>query len=182
MRSGGVGSDATVVGRGPVASSGCVGRCASTTQWNVPGGCGPYGELFFFLLEKEPLVLRELIRLGPSIRPYGGLLFLLMQKKPSFAPDSEAFNSHIGDGFLVPELKDECESSEDEQADSSSENIVGNGALYVIGIHRPGDAIAHFLQDWEVAKVALSCHIALDMQSQELYEVWLVRFLNEPAG
>ena len=27
---------------------------------------GPYGELFFFLLEKEPLVLRELSRLRPS--------------------------------------------------------------------------------------------------------------------
>ena len=30
MRSGGVGSDATVVGRGPVAFSGCLGECAST--------------------------------------------------------------------------------------------------------------------------------------------------------
>ena len=30
MRSGGVGSDATVVGRGPVAFSGCLGQCAST--------------------------------------------------------------------------------------------------------------------------------------------------------
>ena len=30
MRSGGVRSDATVVGRGPVALSGCLGQCAST--------------------------------------------------------------------------------------------------------------------------------------------------------
>ena len=71
-----------------------------------------------------------------------------MQKKPTFVPDSEAFNSYIGDGFLLPELKDESEASEDEQADSSSENNVGNGALFVIGLHRSGDAIAHFLQDW----------------------------------
>ena len=27
--------------------------------------------------------------------------------------------------------------------------------------------ISRFLQDWEVAKVALSCHIALDMLCQE---------------
>ena len=47
-------------------------------------------------------------------------------------PGSEAFNSYIGDGFLVPELMDESEASEDEQADSSSENIVGSGALFVI--------------------------------------------------
>ena len=49
----------------------------TSMQWNVPGRYGPYGELFFFLLEKEPMVLRELSRLGPSIRPHGELLILL---------------------------------------------------------------------------------------------------------
>ena len=91
---------------------------------------GPHGELFIFLLEKEPTAIRELIRLGPSIRPHGEFLFFLMQKKPSFVPDSEASNSYTGDGFLVPESKGKCEASEDEQADSSSENNVGNGALF----------------------------------------------------
>ena len=69
---------------------------------------------------------------------------------------------------------------------SSSENNVGNGALFVIGPHGSGDAIALFLQDWEVAKVALSSHGALDMLCQELKrsrkETWLVWFLNEPVG
>ena len=86
-------------------------------------------------------------------------------------PDSEAFNSHIGDGFLVPELKDGSEASKDEQADSSSENNVGNGALCVIELHRSGDGIALFLQDWGVTNVASSCHIALDMLCQELHDV-----------
>ena len=54
---------------------------------------------------------------------------------------------------------------------SSDENNVGNDALFVIGLHGSGDTIALFLQDWEVAKVALSCHIALDMLWQELYDV-----------
>ena len=135
------------------------------------GGTGLYGELFFFLLEKEPMVLREVSRLGPSIRPHGELLLLLMQKKPASVPDSEAFNSYIGDGFLIPELKDGSEVSKDEQADSSSENNVGDGALFVIGLHGSGDAIAHFLQDWEVAEVALSWHVALDMLCQELHDV-----------
>ena len=76
----------------------------TTKQWNVPGRYGPYGELFF-LLVKEPMKL----------------LLLLMQKKPTFVPDSKAFNSYIGDGFLVRELKDESGASKDEQADSSSE-------------------------------------------------------------
>ena len=90
---------------------------------------------------------------------------------PAIVSNSEAFNSFIWDGFLVPELKGESGSSKNEQADSLSENNVGNGALFVIGLHGSGDVIAHFLQDWEVAKVALSCHIALDMLCQELHDV-----------
>ena len=164
MRSGGVGSDATAVEEvvWPLLDAWDSVRLRITsTQWNVPGRYGPYGELFFFFLVKEPMVLRELSRLGPSIRPHG----------EPFVPDSEAFNSYIGDGFLVPELKDGSKASKDEQADSSSETNVGNGALFVIGLHRSGDAIALFLQDWEVAKVAFSCHIALDMLCQELHDV-----------
>ena len=48
---------------------------------------------------------------------------------------------------------------------------MSNEAIYVIGLHGSGDAIALFLQDCEVAKVALSCHIALDMLCQGLHEV-----------
>ena len=48
---------------------------------------------------------------------------------------------------------------------------VGNDALFVIGLHGSRDPIALFLQDWEVAKVALSCHTALDTLCQELHEV-----------
>ena len=51
-------------------------------------------------------------------------------------------------------MKDGSEASKDEQADSSSENNVGDGALFVIGLHGPCNVIAHFLQDSEVAKVA----------------------------
>ena len=137
----------------------------TSTQWNVPGRYGPRGELFFFLLEKEPMVLRELSRLGPSIRQHGELHLLLMQKKPTFVPDSEASNSYIGDGFLVPELKDESEASEDDQTDN-----VSNEALHVIGLHGSGDKVCRYLQDWEVAKVVLSCHTALAMLCQESHE------------
>ena len=85
-----------------------------------------------------------------------------MQKKPSLVPDSEAFNSYIEDGFLVPELKGEWEASEG-RAGSSSENNVGDGALFVIGLHGSNDETALFLQDWEVAKVALRFQKALHM-------------------
>ena len=53
----------------------------------------------------------------------------------------------------------------------SREGTVGN-ALHVIGLYGAGDKISLFLQDWELAKVALTCHMALDMLCQEVREAW----------
>ena len=139
-----------------MAFSGCMGQCAITHNLYAVESpkeiTGPYGELFFFLMKKEPMLRRELVRLAPNIRPHGELLLHLVQKESVCVPDSEAFNSFVGDGFLIPELKGGSEASEDDQADN-----VSNVALYVVGLHRSGDKISRYLQDWEVAKVALSC-------------------------
>ena len=54
----------------------------------------------------------------------------------------------------------------------SLEDNVCNDALHVIGLHGSGDKISQLLQDWELAKVALSCHMALDMLCQEMNEAW----------
>ena len=35
--------------------------------WDSVGKYGPHGELFFFVLKKEPLVLSELVEFGPSV-------------------------------------------------------------------------------------------------------------------
>ena len=79
---------------------------------------------------------------------------LLLEKKPGVEPAGEAFKSFIGDGFQVLELKDESE--------SFGGRNVNNEALHVIGLYGSCDKISFFLQDW-VAKVALSCHMALDV-------------------
>ena len=52
--------------------------------------------------------------------------------------------------------------SEDESVSSSGfrEGNVCNDALRVIGLYGPGDKIFLVLQDWELAKMALSCHMA----------------------
>ena len=52
--------------------------------------------------------------------------------------------------------------SEDESVSSSvsRENNVCNGALHVIGLYGPGDKVSLSLEDWELARVALSCNIA----------------------
>ena len=49
--------------------------------------------------------------------------------------------SNIGDGFLVPELKDESEASEDDETDN-----VSNEALCVVGLHGSGDKVSRYLQ------------------------------------
>ena len=49
-----------------------------------------------------------------------------------------------------------------------------NHALHVIGLYGPGDKVSLFLKGWELARVALSCHIALDMLCQEMHEAWQV--------
>ena len=64
-------------------------------------------------------------------------LLLDSEEASFFLPDSGAFNSFIGDGFLVPELKGGNEASDDVQADN-----VSNEALYDIGLHGSGDNIS----------------------------------------
>ena len=61
--------------------------------------------------------------------------------------------------------------SEDENVSSSGsrESNMCNDALHVIGLHGSGNKISFFLKDWELAKVALSCHMALDMLWQEMH-------------
>ena len=44
-----------------------VGLHTASTHWNVPKKHGPHGGLFFFLLKEEPMVLSELVELGPCI-------------------------------------------------------------------------------------------------------------------
>ena len=50
---------------------------------------------------------------------------------------------------------------------------VENLALHVIGlelVRRRG--VPLLLEDWELARVALSCHVALDMSCQEMHDAW----------
>ena len=146
----------------------------TSTQWNLPRKYGPYGELF---LVGERADGPQGADSAGAQHPAAWRASLPFDAEEAFVPDSEAFNSFIGDGFLVPELKGGSEASQDEHADNAS-----NEALYVIGLHGSGDKISRYLQDWEVAKVALSCHIAVDMLCQEVCEVERSWLLNEPVG
>ena len=62
--------------------------------------------------------------------------------------------------------------SESVSSGGSREGNVCYDALHVIGLHGPGGKISLLLKDWELAKVALSCRVALDMMCQEVHEAW----------
>ena len=47
-------------------------------------------------------------------------------------------------------------------------------ALHVIGLDWSGGKVSLFLEDWELARVAFHCHVALDMLCQEMHEAWLL--------
>ena len=54
----------------------------------------------------------------------------------------------------------------------SREGNVCNDALHVIGLCGPGDKISLVLQDWELAKLDLSCRMVLDMLRQGKNGPW----------
>ena len=116
-------------------------------------------------LKKEPMVLSELVRFRPSIRV-----------------ETVKASALIGLHKMIEEKSGRSENGSSVSSSSSDENNVGNDALFVIGLHGSGDTIALVLQDWEVAKVALSCHIALGhgvpgiVRSRK--ETWVVWFLS----
>ena len=39
----------------------------ASTFWNVPGKYGPHGELFFFLIKKEPVVASDDVSSNPFV-------------------------------------------------------------------------------------------------------------------
>ena len=65
-----------------------------------------------------------------------------------------------------------CSEDESVSSDGSRDGTGENNALHVIGLYESGDKISLFLEDWELAKVALSCHMALDMVCQKMNEAW----------
>ena len=167
-------------------------------QWTVcvyalPGKYGPHGELFFFLIQKAPTAMTGSETFSSFLQcrhPLPPLFSVNVLKKCALiALHVIAEEGRDGDGCRVPGLGDEWKMgcpqspmwesegeawSEDESVSSngSHKGNMCNGALHVIGLHGFGGKISLFLRDWELTKVALSCHMALDMLCQELHGAW----------
>ena len=54
-------------------------------------------------------------------------------------------------------------------SDSRDDNVC-NETLHLVGLYGLGDKVS--LKDRELARVALSCHMAPDLLSQEMHEAW----------
>ena len=52
------------------------------------------------------------------------------------------------------------------------EHNVESLALNAVRQDQSGERFSLFLEDWELARVALSCHFALDVLRQEMHEAW----------
>ena len=118
-------------GNGSVAFSGSLG-CrgnAHDGSWNSPSEYGPQGELFSFLMWKEPTSDGERVDFGSD----GPL-------------DTEVYEEHN----------------------------VGNLSLEVVEQGWSGWLINLCLEDWELARVAVSCHLALDFLCQKLQDARVV--------
>ena len=90
--------DQAFVGRcfGPVWILGTVCFCAQPpTHWNVPKKYGPHGELFFFLLKKEPTVFSELVEFGPyfsaeTVKAYALMCLHMVAEETALLSDSDS--------------------------------------------------------------------------------------------
>ena len=78
----------------------------ASTHWNVPKKYGPHGELFLFLLKKEPMVLSELVEFGPCVSA---------ERVKAWLRDWEvgrvALSCHLSMDLLCQEMRDACKGS-----------------------------------------------------------------------
>ena len=63
------------------------------------------------------------------------------------------------------------EKSEDTSSEEYYEHNVDNLAIEVVGQHWSSEGACLFLEVWEVGRVALSCHLSMDLVCQEMKDV-----------
>ena len=150
-----------------------VGLRTTASVQNVPVTYGPHGELFFFLTKKEPLALTKAVEFRPLVRAETlracALIGLHLRAAESASASSGSQSHDLGGAWRCgcPKSLDwdrDVESWTESEGTSSSdecEHNVESLALNAVGQNWSGDKISLFLEDWELARVALSCHIAL---------------------
>ena len=137
-----------------------------STHWNVPKKYGPHGELFCFLLKKEPMVLSELVEFGPCISAETvkacALIGLRTMAEENALRSNSDSSLDLGMAAQTALCAAEWAGSEDASSLEYYEHNVGNLAIEVVGQNWSSEVISLFLEDWEVGRVALSCHLSME--------------------
>ena len=131
----------------------------ASTHLNVPGKYGPHGELFFFLLKKEPMVLSELVEFGPcfsaeTVKACALIGLHMMAVEIALRSDRDSSPDGCPKYPFWSDDNLEEERGEDASSVEYYEHNVDNLVIGVVGHHWTSEVIALFLDYWEVGRVA----------------------------
>ena len=165
------------LGRGLAFSGpmGCCGFAHDSQRLECSGEYGPHGELFFLLIEKESFALTKAVEDRPFV-PTETLRASALIGLHLMAAESASVSS----GGQSPDLGDMercgCPKSPDWDCDVvlwTESDCASSWEQYEHNFEsQSGEKMSLFLEDWALARVALSCHTALDLLRQELHEAW----------
>ena len=158
-----------------LALPGPMGQCARTasTCWNVPG---KYGLLFFFI-KKEQVAISNEVPFGPFVSAETlkacALIGLHLLAAEGEAGLSGSQSPDLGDMWRYgcpkcPKCFSPCSASETSFGREGYEHNSECRAIEVIGQGRSSEVVAIFLEDWELGRVALRCHMTMDLLCQEM--------------
>ena len=126
----------------------------ASTHWNVPRKYGPHSELFFFLMKKEQVVASNEVLPNTCVSA---------ETLKACALIGLHIVAILGDMWrhgcpMSPEWFSSCSTSVTSCGGGEYEHNNGCLAIQVVG------------QDWywELGRVALSCHMAMDLLCQEM--------------
>ena len=135
----------------------------SSSWWNDPGKYGPHSELVFFFVRNEPVALTQAVPFEPFVS--ADTLKACALIGPS--PDSGDMWKYGCPGS--PDWDSDVESGTESEGTSSSEQCEHNVESLALNITEQAQSrekISLFVEDWELAQVALSCRNALDLLCQ----------------
>ena len=149
----------------------------ASTHWNVPGKHGPYGELFFLLINKKLYVVsNEVLPVRLSLRKRSKRVRWLdctcrrqTTKQEQVVVSLRTLETCENMGVQKsPIWSSPCSpsvtSGDDEEYGHNNECR----AIEFVGQDWSSEVVAPFLEVWELGRVAVSCHIATDLLCQQL--------------
>ena len=160
---------------GPAWTRGTRLRTASSCR-GVPVKYGPRGELLF-LIKKEQVLASNEVPSNPFVSvetlKVCALIGLHLLAAEGEAGSSGSQSPVLGDMWrhgcpMSLEWISSCSASETSCGGEEYEHNNECRAIEVIGQDRSSEVAALFLQDWELGRVALSCHMAMDLLCREM--------------